>query len=440
MYPFIRFFLLQSANEDKQGLHSPYDSVHIGKIQEMKYIVKSFLYRPKKVQSDIIFFGSDISNIYQGNAYFNRLTESFANEYSSKSILIERANKMKYKRPRTYPYVFARDTVNITANIIVKFKYKLLLLKSGDLNQINSFLQYLKQYFNYDFTDNVIWDEIKDTLIDFSKKLPYLYKGYIRLLKKLSPKIIFLDCACYGGDNIPLIMAAKDLKIPIGEYQHGLISLAHPAYNYSAGLSDSYKYYMPDFYMSYGKYWIKNSRIPIKVMEIGNPYLSDSASCYGQIVKKEQLLYISSAVTPERYVKEVIWLNNRLADIGCSVIFRHHPSETARLETVYKPIIDAGIKIDTQPLYDTLKYTKYLVGDYSTVFFEAALFDCFIFVIKTSYNKENIDLERFNSCLSMEEIVENIIFKKFKRTDSNDFWNENWRSKYHQLIDNYLYY
>ena len=436
MYPFIRHFLLQRTIENVQGLPPGYDPLHVSAIQKAKYAIKSFWYRlPKKIQSNIVFFGSDISNIRIGESYFNRLTESFANEYPTETVLIELSDKMDYKRPRTYPKVFTNDFLNVVA----KIKSKLTPVNSKDIEQIDSFMQLLRQNFNYEFSNNEVWYNIKNMLIDFSKKLPFLFDEYVKLLKNLSPKVIFLEDACYGGRNIPLILAAKELKIPVGEYQHGLISLSHPAYNYSDKLSDCYKWYMPDFYMSYGKYWMENSRIPLKIIELGNPYLFDVISQCGKTIKKEQMLYISEAQTPEYYVKEVIWLNRNLADIGCSVIFRIHPSETSRLQTVYRPIIDAGIQIDMQPLYDTLKCTKYIVGDFSTVLFEAVSFDCFIFVRDTSSNRENIDISHFNNIQSLEELVENIKLKKYKKTEPIDFWADNWRIKYHNLIDNNMF-
>jgi len=437
MYPFIRFFLLQSAIEDMLEIPGTYDVLHIGIIQKIKYIIKSFLYRPKSnIQSDIIFFGTDISNINHDGVYYNRLTESFANEYPSKTILIEVSDKMDYKRPRTYPKVFTKDFVNIIATI----KARLKSMNSKDLKQIEYFIKYLKNNFNHNFTDTIIWDRIESILIHSSRYVSFLCEGYRKLINKLSPKIIFLEDACYGGEHVCLIMTAKDLKIPIGEYQHGLISLTHPAYSYSACLHDSYKYYMPNFYMCWGKYWMENSRIPVKILMVGNPYLSDTLSqqVQGKKFKKKQLLYVSSALNPECYVREVILLNKYLSDKDIFVIFRIHPSETLRLQTVYKPIIDAGISVDTQPLYETLKETKYLFGDYSTVLFEATMFDCVIFVRDSILNREHFDISQLNIVHNIKEIVEKINLKNYKKTNSDNFWVDNWRVKYHQIIDSYI--
>ena len=432
MYPFIRFFLLRSAIIEIHGITYPYDTLHPGWLQGMNYILKSFWYQPPKhTQADIVFFGFDQSNIAQGNAWFNRLTESFANEYLSSTVLIERSGKLNYKRPRTFPKVFARDMVYISATLKTKWRSA----SPKDLQQIDSFLLFLKKRLQHEFKNSAIWDNIRNRLVSFAKELPFIFEWDINLLKRLAPKVIFLECACYGGKCVPLIMAAKELNIPVGEYQHGLLSQAHPAYNYSAQLAESYKYYLPDFFMSYGAYWSENSRIPVKMMETGNPFLSNTISSHGKGIKKEQLLYISTVFNPEQSVKETLWLNRKLAGAGCRVIFRIHPSETLRLQTVYKPIVDAGIPIDTQPLYDTLKHTKYLFGDYSTVLFEATAFDCIIFLRDAPLNRENMDISRFNACQSVEELVDSIFSNSYRPSGSNNFWADTWQENYHQLIN-----
>ena len=435
IYPFVRYFLLQSAIEDLRNIPSPYSQLNIGTIQKTIFFFKSFYYRPHKAkQSDIIFFGSDISNVKQGNAYFNRLTETFANEYPSQTILIESADKMNYKRPRTFSKVYARDFINISAKIRSYTKR----IRPEDLRQIDLFINHLKQNFPHQFSNLNIWDAIKGMLLRFAKELPYLFEGYSRLLSKISPKIVFLEDACYGMSNVPLIIAARKMNIPIGEYQHGLVSLLHPAYNYSDSIDDAYKYYLPSFYMSYGKYWIENSRIPIKVIEMGNPYLHENTDKNSNATKKEQLLYVSSAHYPEHYAEEVMLLHKELKECGCDVIFRIHPSETLRIQTVYKPILDEGIKIDMNPLYESLSETKYVFGEISTVLFEATMFNCVVFVLDTPYSAENMDMKMFNSIKSINEIMDKILNKKYNKRNSTDFWADNWRNNYRQFIDSII--
>jgi len=435
MYPFIRFQLLQGAIEDMNKIPDLYAPEKISLIKKIIYFLKCYKYRPINIpETDIIFFGSDVSNIKKGDSYFNRLTESFANEYKSKTILIEASFKTDFKRPRTYKHVFANNIFNINAAI----KYKLRKNNNKiDLLNIYAFFDYLKDIFCYKFTNNM-WENIINSLIIFSNKFQYLYEEYIKYFRKIAPKIIFIEDAFFGGDKIPVIIAAKDLNIPVAEYQHGFISFSHPAYNYFTDIPESFKYYFPDYFLSYGEYWIKNSRIPIKTFKIGNPYISDTISQLKVQAKKEQILYISATIDPEGYVEDIIWLNNNIKNSEYSILFRIHPSETSRLQTFYKPIIDLGIQIDSQPLYNTLETVKYIIGDISTVLFEATLFNCIIFIFNKSINKNNIDINYFNSVNTIEEFLNNIISKNYKETDASYFWEENWRKNYRKLIDSII--
>ena len=79
-----------------------------------------------------------------------------------------------------------------------------------------------------------------------------IYAGsfiYGALMRMLKPKAIFV--VCYYS-QFELISAAKKYNIPVIELQHGLITEGHRAYFFKAKQS---KKLMPDFFLSYGKYF-----------------------------------------------------------------------------------------------------------------------------------------------------------------------------------------
>ena len=433
LYPLIRFFLLQSAIEEMCNVINPYGRNNLTILNKIKYVLTSFFNRPQKArQADIIIFGESIANIKINGKYFNRLTETFANVYHDKTILIENSNNMKYyKYPREYSNVYSWDYIKIIS-IIRAIGKKIFF---HDQRQIDNFILFLKNNFFWTFKNNHIWNEIKIKLIRYVKILPFLTYSYKRLLKQISPKLILVGAACYGGGYTPLIMAGKELNIPIGEYQHGIITLLHPAYNYSNKLQSVYLSYMPDFFLCYGIYWQRNMNLPIKNVLIGNPYLTEISSNYKKN-KKETILYISSAAYPDLYINSVLYLHKMFENSNYKVIFRIHPCEYNIIETIYKPIKNAEILIDTAPLYDTLTYSKFVIGEISTVLYEAIMFNCIIFVQNTPYNN-NLDLELFNNFLDLDDLVNKIHTKKYKLTKSDEIWESNWCEKYKKLIEKY---
>lgn len=436
LYPVIRFYLIISAIEETYNV-CPCDDIKPSKWALIKYLFTCFLYRVQKAkQSDIVIFGSDIANIPSEKGYFNRLTEMFANEYPERTILVEQSDRVKYKRPRTYKKVYTNDFITVMARL----KSLTGSINQEDLNQIELFIRFLKENFPHRFKNDFIWKKIKIRLMRFAREIPYTLDGYTKLMGHLSPQIILMGNACYGAKYIPLVMAAKKLKIPVGEYQHGIISLSHAAYNYSARLKASYLNYMPDFYLCYGKYWKENSRLPIKVIEIGNPYLAEISSkrkdSYGK--KEKIVLYISNATLPEVYVREVLWLHENLQKTGYSVLFRIHPCEKERLQGVYRPMLQAGVVIDNRPLYETLSFAGYVIGDCSTVLFEAIPFNCIVFVRDSPHNESNMDMTMFNVFTDVQDVLDKMQHSSYRHPASEDIWSNSWKTRYGNFIEPYL--
>lgn len=69
-------------------------------------------------------------------------------------------------------------------------------------------------------------------------------------LRRIHPKRIFLTCY-YDIDRMSMIHAAKELAIPVVEFQHGMITPEHYAYNmFNYSATESF----PDYLFSYGTY------------------------------------------------------------------------------------------------------------------------------------------------------------------------------------------
>ncbi len=80
-------------------------------------------------------------------------------------------------------------------------------------------------------------------------------KIYDFLIRRYKPEQIFV--VCYYS-NFELILAAKKNNIPVIEFQHGLISPGHRAYNFK---KDYGRELMPDYFFSYGPF---SSEIVVK--------------------------------------------------------------------------------------------------------------------------------------------------------------------------------
>lgn len=258
-----------------------------------------------------------------------------------------------------------------------------------------------------------IFDEkiIEKTIKDFNKK--YFY--YRKLLENKKPPKIYLVCS-YGKEA--LIAAAKDLAIEVIEIQHGVISKYHLGYHFPAQKSI---YYFPDKIYGFGEYWFKNCCVPINkknIKIIGYSYLKNQILKYENQIKEnnKQVMFISQGTIGEKIVEKAIEFakENPLY----KVIIRLHPMEFSTWKIHYKLLYDnrnmINIEIsdnEQKNLYEYLYESKYIIGVYSTVIYEALYLDKKIGVL----NLAGIDY--------VEDLIEKGAIKKIELNEKINIKN-----------------
>jgi hypothetical protein len=431
LWPLIRFRVISSALYESVGISDPYVPFRINYTRLIPYFFKTLRYRSSLAQkSNLLFFGSDVSNIITESGFFNRLSELFASQYESETSIFEESINFNYKRPRTFKKVYTYDNITLLSKLFSKF----ILLSKDDLLTINGFVDFLSSNFPFKFHDEEFWNKLKKVLIRLCREYYIKHYFFRRLLIKTKPKVIFVEAASYGGSYITLILAAKALGIKTIEYQHGLISFNHPAYNFHSGLQPEYLKYLPDYFLAYGEYWKTNCRLPVEIVVIGNPFLSESAGKLNCLNKKNQLLYASGAVEYSTCLKNVLYLKEHLAAIGFSILFRPHPSEIHLLDSIYKPFKEAGILNDQKNLYETLTESKFVFGVFSTVLFEALAFGCIPIVLKNSGSEMHLNYPEIVLQDNVEGAFAYIKENKEKFYDTRKLWEPNWKSNFKKFM------
>jgi hypothetical protein len=431
LWPMIRYQLLLTGLYARYGIAEPYDPFKVDYSKTISYIWRTLLDRSLKAkQFDILYFGSDLTNIRNESGYFNRLSELFAQEFQAGSAIIEESANFGYRRPRTFKNVYAFDDITVLSRLFSKFNP----LSRRDLETIEGFIVFVRNNASWPQKEESYWTAIKNTLIRLCKEFGPKYALYSRLLDKTRPQVVFKECASYGYGNLPLILACKKRMIKVAEYQHGLISFNHPAYNYHPSLSSQYLRYLPDFYLAYGDYWKENCRMPINVIAVGNPYLTKIISETKISEKKNQLLYASGAVDPEICVQNVLSLNEKLKGPGIKVIFRPHPTEVHRLSTIYTPVVDAGIPIDKNNLYQTLTESKFVFSDFSTVLFEALAFGCVPVALRTPGSDMNLNYPEIRISSTMEDAIRFIETNPSYTGKAETLWATSWKPNFTSFL------
>lgn len=196
--------------------------------------------------------------------------------------------------------------------VLAKGKFLPVKLTSDEKQKIKDLDQRFCNYFNVTTID--IYSLVANQLNKFKHK----YNYNTRLLKKRKPKSIYIVVS-YG--NLPLIAAAKDLGIEVIEFQHGVITQYHFAYNFGEP-SKNLKYF-PDKLLTFGKYWANTEGFPKQtIVEVsGFPYLNQQLKKYEGVSKREnQVLFLSQGTIGKELSRQARQVAENMPDYRKSVV------------------------------------------------------------------------------------------------------------------------
>ena len=433
MYLIVRFILIQSLINKEFNLSNPHVKANKSSTKEkLKYIyytLKSNLFfAPKK---DIYIFSSGIVNKFENNKYTNRLYDEFYQLYIDNTQIIESSVKLSYLVPKKEKIYF-RDLIDI----MIVLCSKAIKLKKDDIDEIDRFIEYLRNKSLFDANDT-IYNDIKNILIKISKRMSISFWMYRQFLKIKKPKVIIVEDAHYFG-HFSLLVEAKKLGIKTVEYQHGYIGLAHPAYNYHENIFNGIKAYLPEYFLTHGNYWSEVSRTPSQKVHIGLADISNKIERI-KISKKtsNKILFISGGTVFQELNQLIERSLKPLKDLGYEILLRPHPSEIPAVEIRYSNLMNQGVKIDASNLYDILQEVEIVVGmEVSTVLYEAVCFTNKVYMMNTKYTNFYEPKSAFIPFNDDLELVKNIKESKVLEKDVNYFWDSNWKENYTNFIEN----
>lgn len=218
---------------------------------------------------------------------------------------------------------------------------------------------------------------------------PFQLDELERMLDRMRPKVVVYDNGSYtyNGEFIGLM---KDAGIYVVEPQHGWIGPSHAAYNYGRAFDrPALRRALPDELLTFGSYWSESIRHPGRVTVIGKPHLERQVADVPHEGRR-QILIVSSRTAPEVTDAFVVGLRAALGE-AWPVVFRPHPGERDETRNRYPMLsADSGVTIDRDPdVYESLKRSAVVIGEASTVLFEARAFGCHV-IARDSAFAENV--------------------------------------------------
>lgn len=312
---------------------------------------------PRKVKADGEYI--DIYTYYFINGFRNDEIEVIEKPYLWRHFSERKSANRKY-------------TDAIILDLILK---KFLYLRQLNKNEIKTLIELENELLKIFNLKIELVERVKREIKSFMIQFDY----YNKLLKKRKPSEVYLVVS-YGKH--PLVAAAKFNNIEVIEFQHGVITNYHFAYNFSDPTKKIE--YFPDKLLTFGEYWAKTEGFPkqTKVEVYGFPYLNRQLEKYKTVTKrKKQVLFISQGTIGKDLSKIALELARALPEYY--FIYKLHPGEYDRWKFEYIDLIAASnlsnfVVIDNNEknLYHCFAEAEYQIGVYSTAIFEGLTLNC----------------------------------------------------------------
>jgi hypothetical protein len=190
------------------------------------------------------------------------------------------------------------------------------------------------------------------------------------LLRKVNPRLALVEEGCYGHMAV-FNAVARDAGVHVAEFQHGMVTRSHDAYNVHPRLaaSEAYRRTQPAGFLAYGAWWARQVTVPLDDRAvIGNPHRTAVLTAWQPDPDRRRVIVLGDAIETDAYLA---FCRQLAGLVGSSprVSFRPHPIERERVAHVR----DAAFDVDTEPdLYRSLASGSVVAGEASTALFEAA--------------------------------------------------------------------
>ncbi|WP_306591085.1 hypothetical protein [Geothrix sp. 21YS21S-4] len=306
--------------------------------------------------------------------------------------------------------------------------------------EIDAFIAYTQAYFPQPAPLG-LWETAREDLLRFACNLPHYHDIYKRILERAQPRLLCLDNACYGR-RAYILRIAREMGIQTGEFQHGLISPAHPAYNYPKEVTESHPYtvYLPQTILTFGSYWSDCIRVPVEKVPVGFSYLQEEAA-KSALSPQLDVLVISDGVNPQTYIDLISALAEQ--DPSLRICFKMHPGEMPFAERRYARLM--GIPqvrlAGPEPIYGLIGAARYVVGCFSTALYEALAFGKRPFVLDNELSRQHIHGDIFIRFQDASDLIERLRLAQAPgeaKKEMGAYWAQDGDLRFLNLVEPFL--
>ncbi|PNM91683.1 hypothetical protein AL490_022880 [Achromobacter xylosoxidans] len=395
-------------------------------------------------RSDVIIFGSAVGNIAQAptGEQFNWLTDYAACSLDCRTQIVELSDRWRYPWPRAYPDV---STFHDWVQLQAKLRQRLHGVEPRDQRTIERFLLALRDAFGEYLTD-ADFSSMRHTLMTVARRAGIWMRLYDCYFQRRQPRLVQIEGACYGGAWPFVMRSARAAGAVVAEFQHGYIGRDHYAYNYAPALmASSFCEDLPDYFLAYGSYWARQISISSQIEVVGSPRMAEGKAKLASVRPGADILLASTGLGVEVYTATVDALLRSMPEAG-SVVFRPHPSERAVAATRYQALLSRPrVRLDDTPdVYRSIAQSMLVVGDLSTLMYEALGLGRSVRIIDTEATRERMSADLFQF-LDDRTIAGEIVALMAAphgcgatQLASESIWASDWKARYRAFVGRFL--
>lgn len=389
-----------------------------------------------KLRADIAIICTGAGLYRTPAGWFNRLSDHFALAAPRSTVCVEDMFSWRWPSPRVNPRVVSHTPARMRIAVRGRMRSSggAVALADGLLDLV---LERLRE--------SIGWTPDADRIAvmrSFIRRkvveLPFQHDTYERMLRRVAPRLLMIEGACYGT-FAALIVAARRAGIHVAEYQHGVISRGHGAYNYSPGLLayPAFQETFPQSLLTYGEWWGRQLNAPVDCIPVGNPHREERVSSmrFNREAQKDVLL-LSDGFEFGNYLNLAREVLAAAAAAGLRVRIRPHPLERAHVEATYGATIQ-GVEIDNEPdLYASLCSAAVVVSEVSTGLFEAVGVAKRVLVWNTPKSRfayPELPFDAFTDASGLAQLLGSPS-ERVSRGDDSLVWADDWRSRYSDFV------
>ncbi|MHA2301463.1 MAG: hypothetical protein ACXACD_10960 [Candidatus Thorarchaeota archaeon] len=324
-------------------------------------------------KSDIIFIGIPRRVLEDDGLWWDIYTDPIIQLFDSPPVCLESHFKDVHYTPAKTPGLRYLDIIDFFAYLGEKIGIVRVTLNPKEVKLLGRIRDEIRKRFDVDID-----------VLSMSRRILEIRKArlplYIRLLKRLKPKVIVL---AQGYNREDIIEACKKQGVEVVELQHGAIYPFHPGYSYGGKRK---KEYFADYILTWGDYWKSSVPFPIpknNVISTGFPYLEQMKEKYSKVKRKKQILFISQNLVGETLSKYAVALSEA-KEFEYEILYKFHPGEYLGWSDTYPWLLSSRVTVvdpTKKTLHELFAESMIQVGVCSTALFEGLAYGLQTYVI-----------------------------------------------------------